>query len=577
VSQSLWKSGGRQLFTLAIFVVSVFVLACHFGAGAASAAQATLAWNPSTTYTDGKPLTGIGGYRVYAGTAPGSYSQNINVGNVTSYTFTNLNDATTYYFAVTAYDTAGLASSFSNALMYTTPASTLHVPVYTLTASAGAGGSITPAGSVVLSKGESQTFTITPATGYKISAVSVDGASVGAVGSYTFSNVTAGHTIAASFVATAPAVGNSFAVNSGGAAFTDATGAGYAADTAFTGGNVAKTTAAIAGTTDDALYQSERYGNFTYNIPVANGNYQLTLKFAEIAFSAVGKRVFSVAVNGQTVISNLDIFAKVGKNVAYDVVIPVSVTTGAIKISATSTRDLPKISAIKVSSSSPAVNTYSISATSGAGGSISPSGVSTINVGSGQTYTITPGSGYRISSVTVDGTSIGAVSSYTFSNVTANHTITASFAMAAGTIQSAINSGGVSLVDSTGTAYGADSKFTGGSTAKTIAAISGTLDDTLYQSERYGNFSYNIPVANGNYQVTLKFAEIAFSAVGRRVFSVAINGQTVISNLDIYAKAGKNAAYDVVVPVAVTNGNIKITFTATKDLGKVSAILVKSL
>ncbi len=47
----------------------------------------------------------------------------------------------------------------------------------------------------------SQTFTITPAANYKVSAVTVDGVSVGAVSSYTFSNVTANHTISASFAA----------------------------------------------------------------------------------------------------------------------------------------------------------------------------------------------------------------------------------------------------------------------------------------------------------------------------------------------------------------------------------------
>ena len=55
-------------------------------------------------------------------------------------------------------------------------------------------------------------------------------------------------------------------------------------------------TAAIAGTSDDALYQSERYGNFSYNVPVANGDYVVTRKFAEIYFSSTGMRVFKVVV-----------------------------------------------------------------------------------------------------------------------------------------------------------------------------------------------------------------------------------------------------------------------------------------
>ena len=70
---------------------------------------------------------------------------------------------------------------------------------YTITASAGTGGTISPPGSVSVNKGANQTFSITPATGYTIGSVTVDGASVGAVSSYTFSNVTANHTIGASF------------------------------------------------------------------------------------------------------------------------------------------------------------------------------------------------------------------------------------------------------------------------------------------------------------------------------------------------------------------------------------------
>ena len=74
---------------------------------------------------------------------------------------------------------------------------------YTITATAGDGGSITPAGEVSVKEGASQTFTITASEGYAIADVLVDGQSVGAVDSYTFENVTANHTIAAVFTRTA--------------------------------------------------------------------------------------------------------------------------------------------------------------------------------------------------------------------------------------------------------------------------------------------------------------------------------------------------------------------------------------
>ena len=74
---------------------------------------------------------------------------------------------------------------------------------YTIAATAGEGGSITPAGEVSVKEGASQTFAIAAQEGYAIADVLVDGQSVGAVDSYTFENVTANHTIAALFTKTA--------------------------------------------------------------------------------------------------------------------------------------------------------------------------------------------------------------------------------------------------------------------------------------------------------------------------------------------------------------------------------------
>jgi len=71
--------------------------------------------------------------------------------------------------------------------------------------------------------------------------------------------------------------------------------------------------------------------------------------------------------------------------------------------------------------------TFTIATSAGLGGSISPSGTITVNSGDSKTFTITPYSGYKISDVKVDGVSIGAVSSYTFTNIASNHTIEATF------------------------------------------------------------------------------------------------------------------------------------------------------
>src|SRR5206468_1802053 len=150
-----------------------------------------------------------------------------------------------------------------------TIAASFAINTYTIMASAGANGSISPSGAVTVIYGASQTFTIAPSTGYHIADVLVDGSSVGAVTSYTFTNVTATHTIAASF----------------------------------------------------------------------------------------------------------------------------------------------------------AINTYTITASAGANGSITPSGPVTVNYGASQAFTISPIPGYSVADVLVDGISVGAVASYTFNTVTANHTI----------------------------------------------------------------------------------------------------------------------------------------------------------
>src|SRR5581483_3523511 len=81
-----------------------------------------------------------------------------------------------------------------DALTITSPSTT-----YTISASAGTGGSISPTGNVLVAQGANQSFTIAASSGYTISGVTVDGASVGAVTSYTFGNVQANHTISAAF------------------------------------------------------------------------------------------------------------------------------------------------------------------------------------------------------------------------------------------------------------------------------------------------------------------------------------------------------------------------------------------
>jgi hypothetical protein len=73
------------------------------------------------------------------------------------------------------------------------------VKTWTITASAGAGGTITPTGAVIVNQGTSKTFTVKANTGYMIDTVKIDGTDVATTGTYTFANVAADHTIAATF------------------------------------------------------------------------------------------------------------------------------------------------------------------------------------------------------------------------------------------------------------------------------------------------------------------------------------------------------------------------------------------
>lgn len=86
-------------------------------------------------------------------------------------------------------------------------------------------------------------------------------------------------------------------------------------------------------------------------------------------------------------------------------------------------------------------STFSITVTQGANGTISPASATGINKGDDLTFTITPNSGFRIANVLVDGTSVGNVSSYTFSNINSNHTIRALFERASGGTDSSDSSG----------------------------------------------------------------------------------------------------------------------------------------
>src|SRR5206468_1883406 len=107
------------------------------------------------------------------------------------------------------------------------------------------------------------------------------------------------------------------------------------------------------------------------------------------------------------------------------------------------------------------INTFSITASAGANGAISPSGAVSVNCGADQGFTITPDAHYHVADVLVDGVSVGAVTSYTFTGVAAAHTIAASFEADTYTITaSAGANGGISPSGAVSVNTGTDRSFT---------------------------------------------------------------------------------------------------------------------
>src|SRR6185503_16369166 len=176
----------------------------------------------------------------------------------------------------------------------------------------------------------------TPNSGYHIDSVVVDGANLGAVASHDFTNVTANHTIDAYFsidVLTVTA-------------------------TASAGGSISPSGAV-----------SVNYG--------ANQSFTVTPN--------TGYHIDSVVVDG----ANL----------------------GAV-----AGHDFTNVTANHTIDAYFSIDVFTVTATAGANGSISPSGAVSVNYGANQSFTVTPNTGYHIDSVVVDGTNLGAVASHDFTN-----------------------------------------------------------------------------------------------------------------------------------------------------------------
>ena len=342
---------------------------------------------------------------------------------------------------------------------------------YKITASCNEGGTISPSGEVTVKKGESQSFTITPNTGYKVKSVTVDGSNQGTITTYTFSNVKATHTITAEF--------EKLTYN-----ITASCGTG--------------------GTISPSGTVSVEYGS----------SKTFTIK------PDTGYKIKSVKVDG----SNQGAIS--------------TYTFSNVNTTHTITAEFEKLK-------------YNITASCGTGGTLSPSGTVSAEYGSSKTYTIQPKDGYEIADVTVDGKSVGAVTSYTFSNITQAHTIKATF-RANGKI--AIDD--IDLTDALDADLSGDSIKSGyGIFANVSGSHSGVTNAKMVMTYNFGS---------GNKTVTL---------------------QETSSGTFEFPKNSSSPSFQrcVYIPVETRDGTytLTLTFTATKADGtaltetKTSTITVK--
>jgi len=319
-------------------------------ATASSASAIGLSW---TAVTPPANCT-ISSYKVYGSTTsgftPSSSTLLASVTTGTTYSATGLAASTTYYFVVEALDTDGTSAASNQASAETSAAPCSAVPAAPtgLTATASSSSAIglswtavTPPASCTISSYSvygSKTSGFTPSSSTLIASVTT-GSSYSNTGLTAFTTYyyvieavdAEGNSAASaqeSATTQAAASGTEIvAIAAGGPAESNANGGDYSfvADEDFSGGGANSPVTTTINLTQPgvnaapmAVYQYGRAGIFTYTIPglTAGSQYSVLLQFAETYFTAAGGREFNVAINGTTVLTNLDVYATVGKDAA---------------------------------------------------------------------------------------------------------------------------------------------------------------------------------------------------------------------------------------------------------------------
>lgn len=322
---------------------------------------------------------------------------------------------------------------------------------YTITPTAGANGTISPSAPVTVSYGSNQTFTMAPAPGYHVADVLVDGVSVGAVTNYTFTNVTANHTIEAIFsdtyTITASAGANGSITPSGTISVLQGASQGFTItpDLHYHVANVLVDGVSVGAVTNYTFTNVSAYHTIVVNFAIDTN---------PITASA--------GPNG-TINPSGDVAVDYGSNQSFSIT-PANhyhvadVLVDSVSVGAVTLHTFTNVTAPHTIAATFAIDTYTITASAGANGAISPSGSVVVDYGNSQGFNITPAANYHVADVLVDSVSVGAVTNYTFTNVAANHTISVNFAIDTYTLTVALTGTGSGSVtsDLTGIDCGGD-------------------------------------------------------------------------------------------------------------------------
>ncbi len=397
----------RRSFAWVLAIGIVFILFAT-----AQAAQVTLAWDANDPAPDG--------YRLYQRTEGSTYDYATPAwsGPTTSASLDNLVDNTTYFYVVRAYAGTTESGDSNEVSFRSEPPAPL---TYTITASAGAYGEISPAGATTVNAGEGQVYTITPFAGFHVADVLVDGVSVGAVSSYTFNAVGADHTISATFAVNTYTISSSCGPNgtispSGSTSLVHGGSQTYSMSPAsgYHVGNVTVDGVSVGAVT-------------SYTFRTVSGNHTISATFAVNTYtisSSCGPNG-TISPSGSTSVVHGDSQTySMSPASGYHVS---NVTVDGVSVGAVTSYNFRTISSNHTIGATFAVNTYTISASAGQGGSIEPAGQVTVNSGASQAFTIRADSGYGVGAVTIDGQDVGAVESYTFNTVSGNHAIGVTF------------------------------------------------------------------------------------------------------------------------------------------------------